>query len=129
MAWTAQRHPRLAEHWLLPVVGETWDGYLNDINGRHVTVQAGIDAPPSLDSSARAEPFDLLRFVPWGRMDPFYAAVVQATEEAVANALAAGQDMTGRDGRWVPGLPAARVAELVKASAMRRPTTAELETD
>jgi len=37
--------------------------------------------------------------------------------------------MTGRDGRWVPGLPAARVAELVKASAMRRPTTAELETD
>ena len=24
--------------WSLPVVGETWDGYLNDIDGQHVTV-------------------------------------------------------------------------------------------
>ena len=29
--------PRLAELWLLPVAAETWDGYLNDINGGHVT--------------------------------------------------------------------------------------------
>ena len=25
--------------WALPVVGETWDGMLNDINGRHVTAE------------------------------------------------------------------------------------------
>ena len=25
--------------WSLPVVGETWDGYLNDIDGQHVTAQ------------------------------------------------------------------------------------------
>ncbi|MBV8257502.1 MAG: P1 family peptidase, partial [Actinobacteria bacterium] len=25
-----------AEDWALPVVGETWDGFLNDINGMHV---------------------------------------------------------------------------------------------
>jgi D-aminopeptidase len=34
--WMVERHPRVAEAWLLPVVSETWDGYLNDINGAHV---------------------------------------------------------------------------------------------
>jgi D-aminopeptidase len=34
--------------WSLPVVAETWDGYLNDINGFHVTEQ---DAWHALDSA------------------------------------------------------------------------------
>jgi len=34
--WMVEHHPRVAEAWLLPVVSETWDGYLNDINGAHV---------------------------------------------------------------------------------------------
>jgi L-aminopeptidase/D-esterase-like protein len=59
--------------------------------------------------------YDGLRFIPWGFIDPFYAAVVQATEEAVANALVASEDMTGRDGRRSPGLPRDRVAELFRA--------------
>jgi L-aminopeptidase/D-esterase-like protein len=45
--WTVQHKPQLADQWLLPVVAETWDGYLNDINGNHVTVEhavAAIDA-------------------------------------------------------------------------------------
>jgi len=29
-------HGRTAQEWSLPVVAETWDGYLNDINGFHV---------------------------------------------------------------------------------------------
>src|SRR5580658_6292267 len=29
----------LEDWWSLPVVAETWDGYLNDINGFHVTVE------------------------------------------------------------------------------------------
>lgn len=67
-----------------------------------------------------AEPrYDRLRFIPWGFIDPFYAAVVQATEEAVANALDAGEDMTGRDGRRSPGLPRDRVAELFRARGQR----------
>jgi D-aminopeptidase len=44
VAWTVRHHPRVAEAWLLPVAAETWDGYLNDINGRHVTEQHGIAA-------------------------------------------------------------------------------------
>ncbi len=38
--WAVSRTPALSARWLLPVVGETWDGYLNDINGRHVTEEA-----------------------------------------------------------------------------------------
>ena len=43
------------------------------------------------------------------------AAVVQSTEEAVANALVANEDMTGRDGHRSPALPRDRVAELFRA--------------
>ena len=60
--------------------------------------------------------YDQLRFVPWARMNPFFAAVVQATEEAVANALVANEDMTGRDGHHVPALPRDRVAALFRAA-------------
>ncbi|MEV6829921.1 P1 family peptidase [Amycolatopsis sp. NPDC051102] len=49
--------------------------------------------------------YESLRFVPWGRIDPFFEAVVQAVEEAVLNALVAGRETTGHRGRRVPGLP------------------------
>ena len=45
--WVNATHPRLARQWLLPVCAETWDGYLNDINGGHVTpavVRQALDA-------------------------------------------------------------------------------------
>ncbi len=35
--WSAAVEPDLQRRWLLPVVGETWDGYLNDVHGAHVT--------------------------------------------------------------------------------------------
>ena len=54
-----------------------------------------------------------LEFVPWERLDPHYEAVVQATEEAVVNALVANEDMTGRDGHRTPALPRDRVAALL----------------
>jgi D-aminopeptidase len=41
-----QRGPG-ADFWALPVVGETWDGFLNDINGAHVRAEhvfAAVDA-------------------------------------------------------------------------------------
>ena len=54
-----------------------------------------------------------LDFVPWERLDPYYEAVVQASEEAVVNALVANEDMTGRDGHRTPALPRDRVAGLL----------------
>jgi D-aminopeptidase len=35
IAWSL-KHNRLQQPWSLPVVAETWDGWLNDINGFHV---------------------------------------------------------------------------------------------
>ena len=48
VAWT-MRHDELAEAWLLPVAAETWDGYLNDINGHHVNEDTVVEA---LDAAA-----------------------------------------------------------------------------
>jgi D-aminopeptidase len=46
-----------------------------------------------------------LKMVPNGSMDPLFAATVQATEEAIINAMVAAQDMTGVDGHHVSALP------------------------
>jgi D-aminopeptidase len=262
VAWTVKHHPHLADAWLLPVAAETWDGYLNDINGHHVTEQTAIDAleaaasgpleegsvgggtgmhcyqfkggsgtasrligyggtdftvgvfvqanfgsreelvlageplgalladdnpmaeyfampagagsvvaivatdapllPHQCQALARrvtlglartgtagshfsgdlflafstANPggitpgvstfrpgaegrYDQLSFVPWGFLDPFNTAVVQATEESVANALTANEDMTGRDGHRTPAMPRDRVAEVFRARRQR----------
>lgn len=46
-------------------------------------------------------------YIPEPDMDPFFDAVVQGTEEAILNSLVANEDMTGRDGNFVPALPKA----------------------
>ncbi|GAA2413835.1 P1 family peptidase [Nonomuraea africana] len=251
--WVADRHPALAAQWLLPVVAETWDGYLNDINAPHVRLEHAAQAieaaatgpvaegnvgggtgmncyaykggsgtasrlvehgsdtytvgvfaqanfgsrheltiaghrvghrllddnpmettnwfapsgagsvivvvatdapllPGQCKSLARRVPMGLartgttgshfsgdiflafstanegaltsgftvaddyqsLRFVPWGRMDPYYTAVVQAVEEAVLNALMGAEEMTGRNGHRSPALPVATLIELLE---------------
>jgi L-aminopeptidase/D-esterase-like protein len=254
VAWTARRHPDRAAPWSLPVAAETWDGYLNDINGHHVCEQDGIDAidaaaggpveegsvgggtgmtcyqfkggsgtasrlvtcqgtdytvgvfvqanfgaraeltlagmplgkeladnnpmaqysaaPPGAGSviavvatdapllphqckalarrvtlglartgttgshfsgdlflacstanpgafspgaGADGDSYGRLRFVPWNFVNPLFAAVVQGTEEAVANALVANEEMTGWGGHRTPALPRNRVAALFRA--------------
>jgi L-aminopeptidase/D-esterase-like protein len=258
IAWMNQSHPELTSVWLLPVAAETWDGYLNDINGHHVneehvvaalneatsdqpeegsvgggtgmncyqfkggngtasrlveyagtTYTVGVllqanfgrrdeltlggvylgeelaednpmggrpqQAPPGAGSvivvvvtdaplfpsqckamarrvtlglartgttgshtsgdiflavstanpggftagvpmGGGAQGYDRLTFIPWDNINPFYEAVVQATEEAVANALIANEDMTGRDGRRSPALPRHRLTEILAAN-------------
>jgi D-aminopeptidase len=51
--------------------------------------------------------------VPNDRLDPIFDAVVQATEEAVANALIDNQTMTGRDNHKVEALSHERIRELL----------------
>jgi D-aminopeptidase len=254
VAWTIKHHPELGDDWALPVAAETWDGWLNDVNGHHVTEQAVVAAleaaapgpveegsvgggtgmncyefkggngtasriveyagtrytvaaflqanfgsreeltlggaylgellagdnpmsgqpavPPGAGSVialvatdapllphqckamarrvtlgiartgtcgshfsgdlflafSTASPggfssydptrtrggeraYDRLTCIPWGHMNPFFTAVVQAVEESVANALVANEDMVGRDGHRSPALPRARVAD------------------
>jgi D-aminopeptidase len=45
----------LEDWWSLPVVAETWDGYLNDINGFHVKPEDAIAAMASAEAGAIAE--------------------------------------------------------------------------
>lgn len=47
--WSIRQRPELADGWHLPVVAETWDGYLNDINGAHITNAIAAEA---LDAAA-----------------------------------------------------------------------------
>jgi D-aminopeptidase len=51
-------------------------------------------------------------------LDPFFAAVVEATEEAVLNSMLAAPTVTGRDGNTSYGLPAERVAELLQGRSV-----------
>ena len=44
-------------------------------------------------------------YVPDIDIDRFFDATVQATEEAILNSLTTNEDMTGRDGNFVPALP------------------------
>lgn len=254
ISWVARREPALAELWLLPVVAETWDGRLNDVDGGHVTesvvhaaldgarpgaveegsvgggtgmvaygfkggagtasrrvevdgtgyllgayVQANFGAPEELlvggvpvgrelaellpaapaapphgagsvivvvatdapllphqckalarraalglgrsgttgshwsgdialaFSTANAGAFrrgaprtaepagGRLDFLQWHALDRFYAAAVQAVDEAVVNALTANRDMTGKGGLTVPALPHDRLRALLAA--------------
>jgi D-aminopeptidase len=53
------------------------------------------------------------RPVSGGALDPYFAAAVEATEEAVVTALLAATTTAGRDGRSVPALPFEAVTALL----------------
>ena len=52
--------------------------------------------------------------IPNSRITPVFLATVQATEEAIINAIVAAETMTGRDGNTVYGLPHERLKEVMK---------------
>lgn len=51
--------------------------------------------------------------IPNEAMDPLFKAAAQATEEAIINALVAGEDTNGRGGSFVYGLPDARLQSIL----------------
>ncbi len=54
-----------------------------------------------------------LHMLPNGSLDPIFDATVQATEEAVINALVAAEDMTGIDGHHVTALSHQKLREVL----------------
>ena len=46
-------------------------------------------------------------------IDPLYEAAIEATEEAVLNAMFCSGGMTGREGRFSPALPQDQIIELL----------------
>ncbi len=53
-------------------------------------------------------------FMDNGRMDRLFEATVQATEEAIVNAMVAARDMQGEGGRWAKALPQPELVALLK---------------
>ena len=64
--------------------------------------------------AARPTGTPALTMLPNDRIDPLFQATIDATEEAVVNAMLAAQTMTGADGIRVFGLPGNRVVEVMK---------------
>ena len=64
--------------------------------------------------AARAEATPALTMLPNDRIDPVFRATIDATEEAVVNAMLAAQTMTGADGIRSFGLPGDRVAATLR---------------
>jgi D-aminopeptidase len=54
-----------------------------------------------------------LRMLPNDSLDPLFGATVQATEEAVVNAMVAADDMTGIDDHHVTALSHTKLREVL----------------
>src|SRR6267154_2270172 len=59
-------------------------------------------------------PIRTIETMPNDLMDPLFSATVEATEEAIINALVDNQDMIGRDNHKVEALPRERLQQLLK---------------
>src|SRR5437868_2775476 len=71
------------------------------------TANPNVASPDQITHDVQTIPNDL--------MDPLFTGVVQATEEAVVNALVDNQSMTGRDNHRVEALPHDRLRELLRS--------------
>lgn len=67
-------------------------------------------------SLARTDSLVPLSMVPNGLMNPLFEATVQATEEAILNAMVAAETMTGANGIRVPALPHGRLQEIMRSA-------------
>jgi L-aminopeptidase/D-esterase-like protein len=72
------------------------------------TANPNVAGPDQITHSVKTIPNDL--------MDPIFGAVVQATEEAVVNALVDNHSMIGRDNHRVEALPHDRLREILESS-------------
>ncbi|HJX25028.1 MAG TPA: P1 family peptidase, partial [Chthoniobacterales bacterium] len=70
------------------------------------TANPKVANPDQVTHSVQTIPNDL--------MDPIFTGVVQATEEAIINALVDNQSMAGRDNHRVEALPHDRLRKLIK---------------
>src|SRR3989442_1791697 len=167
--WYVRQDRLRHDEWSLPVVAETWDGGLNDINGFHVTKH---DAWAALDSArggpvaegnvgggtgmvcnqfkggigtasalgvgrmgglagnssgdifiafssanpraSRDSGLAQVAMISNDQITPLFEATVQATEEAIINAMLAAQTMTGADDVTVYALPHDRLREILR---------------
>jgi D-aminopeptidase len=63
---------------------------------------------------ARRADVDVVRTLRNSRLDPLFAAAVQATEEAIVNALVAAQTMVGINGKRIMALPHGQLRDVLR---------------
>lgn len=97
--------------------GTTGSHFSGDIFLAFSTANEGSFASDFPIGEPTESDFDTSISIPWGRMDAFYAATVQAVEEAVINALVVNKDMEGRDGHKSHALS----HELIQSKMGNRP--------
>jgi L-aminopeptidase/D-esterase-like protein len=64
--------------------------------------------------NAKTDGLAQLTMLPNERIGPLFRATVDATEEAIVNAMVAAETMVGRDGNKVPALPHDRLRQVLK---------------
>ena len=64
-------------------------------------------------AAAHGAPLALAEFIDNGQLDALFEATVQATEEAIVNAMIAARDMEGTEGRYAKALPHADLIALL----------------
>ena len=80
-------------------------------NGSGDIFLAVSTASPAYNEKGTVESWDV---IPKWRIDPVYRATVEATEEAIINALVAAEDMEGINGNKFFGIPHERLKEVMK---------------
>ena len=101
---------RLAQRAALGIgrVGGAGEHSSGDIILAFATGNRGLR--PLVDHGIEGAPPVRMAALPADRMDGLFYAVIEATEEAIVNALIAGRTMTGRDGNTVQGIGGERLA-------------------
>ena len=77
------------------------------------------DLPPTEGAPPRYDAMSI-RTLADGGLDPLFEATVEATEEAIVNALVAAETMTGRDGIVALRLPHDRLVAVMRAAGRLR---------
>jgi len=90
-------------HLVLP--GSTSGNGSGDIFIAFSTANAHADAEPGPNT---------VKVVSNERISPLFSATVEATEEAIVNAMVGAKTMTGIDGHTVNALPHEKLTEVVK---------------
>ncbi len=85
-------------------------------SGEIVIAFSNANSVPRTDQ----RPVYRLRVLHDGRMDPLYQAAVEATEEAILNALCMATDMDGVEGHFAPALPLEELAAIYERQLAAR---------
>jgi D-aminopeptidase len=110
---------RLAQRPSLAIgrMGGTGGNFSGDLFLAFATGNRGL--PSAIDEAAPRDPVNL-RMVPDGAIDPLFDATIEATEEAIVNALVAAETMVGRDGITAHALPHDRLVAAMGAAGRIR---------